>query len=354
MCSTLGILHAGENDMSASLGSALSEILNSVVSPDDDLDSLLEKACRELSAIDGYDRVSIALYDDEQKAFIERASCQSGGKSRCNHESVGKQILYSEENLLGQAIIHSLPYGYVTNQDPPSSEVVIPLTSRANLIGALWIISDKNDHFEKTDLEKLTDYGRILSVAIENRLLSISGDDFNAKDTLTGLFSQRYLQMRLSHEIDRIDRFGGTFGLAVVEIDGFVEFRKKHGHQLATEALKQISKQLAENLREVDVAARYGEKEFAVVLPHADIEQAQKAAKRIQELVNGLTFEGDDDDKLKLTASVGMAVYPNDSPFKDGLLESADMALARAKKHGKNSICTYAELAKEEGILSTE
>jgi diguanylate cyclase (GGDEF)-like protein len=347
------MLRAGETDMSASLSTAFSDILNSVVSPDD-LDSLLEKACKGLYAIEGYDRVNVALFDTEQKVFIERAACYSGAEAGGTYNTGDKHIPYSEENLLGQAIIHSLPYGYVTNEDPPSSEVVVPLTSRDNLIGALWIISQKNDHFEALDLKKLTDYGRVLSVAIENRILSSSGQDFRSKDTLTGLFSQRYLQARLAHEIERVDRFGGVFGLAVVELDEFVEFRKKHGHHLASEALKVISKHLTENLREVDVAARYGEKEFAVVLPHADQEQVQKAGKRIQELVQNLSFGTSNSKELKLTASVGMAVYPNDSPFKDGLLESADMALAKAKKCGNNSICTYAELAKDEEVLSAE
>jgi diguanylate cyclase (GGDEF)-like protein len=339
--------------MGADLSRALSSILNTVVSPDD-LDSLLNKACRGLAAIEGYDRVSIALYDVEQKAFIERVACQSGPGTACECSTGHKHIPYSEENLLGQAIIHSLPYGYVTNDDPPSSEVVVPLASRDNLIGALWIVSSRLDHFEESDLEKLIDYGRALSVAVENRILSSSGQDFKSRDTLTGLFSQRYLQARISHEIDRVDRFGGIFSLAIIEVDGFEEFRKKHGHHLASDALKDISTLLVKNLREVDVAARYGEKEFAIVLPHAGLERALQAASRIQELVSSLSFIAEDGKEAKLTASVGIAVYPNDSPFKDGLLEAADMALAKAREHGSNQIYTYAQLDREEGILSTD
>jgi GGDEF domain-containing protein len=52
--------------------------------------------------------------------------------------------------------------------------------------------------------------------------------------------------------------------------------------------------------------------------------------------------------------SIGLAVYPSDNPFKDGLLEAADMALAKAKEHGNDQLYTYAELAEEQGILSTE
>ncbi len=339
--------------MAVNLAGALSKMLNSVVSSDN-LDALLEKAARELCAIEGYDRVSIALFDLEQNAFIERIVCESASGDVPDCRVGGEHVPYSEENLLGQAVIHSLPYAYVTNEDPPSSEVVIPLSSRDNLVGAVSVVSNRKDHFEQADLDKLTDYGRVLSVAIENRILSSCGQDFRNKDTLTGLFSQRYLQARISHEIERVDRFGGVFSLGIVEVDNYTDFRKKHGHHLAGEALKEISRQLSENLREVDVAARYGEKEFAVVLPHADQEHALRAARRIQELVEEISFTSEEGKEAKLSVSLGIAVYPDDSPFKDGLLEAADMALAKGRERGSNQIFTYQELAREQGILSNE
>lgn len=340
--------------MNTDLSTAMSNILNSVVSPDD-LDQLVEKACRELCAVDRYDRVSIALFDEEQRAFVERIACETdaGGAIEC---TTGKRhVAYTEENLLGQAVIHSLPYAHVTCEDPPSSEVVVPLSSRDNLIGALSILSNDKDRFATDDLEKLTDYGRVLSVAIENRILSSTGQDYRSKDTLTGLFSQRYLRARISHEIDRVDRFGGVFSLAILEVDGFTEFRKDYGHYTASEALKQVSRLLADNLREVDVASRYGEKEFAILLPHAGIEHAARAAKRIQSLVSEMKFESTNGkEKASLSVSIGVAVYPDDSPFKDGLLEAADMALVYAKRGGSNGLGTYAQVAREQGILSSE
>jgi diguanylate cyclase (GGDEF)-like protein len=338
--------------MSTDLTSALSSILNSVVSPDD-LDSLLDKACSKLCSVNGFDRVGVALYDPEQNAFVERVVCQcaAGGVHASSTEK--RHIPRSEENLLGQAVIHSLPYAYATSETPPRSEVVIPLLSRENLIGTLSVESNEKK-FDEGDLERLADYGRILSVAIENRLLSSGGHDIRNRDALTGLYSQRYLQARITHEIDRVDRFGGVFSLAIVELDDFNQFRKDFGYSAASQALKDISKKLSENLRDVDVAARYGEKEFAMLLPHADLGHALLAVKRIQKLVREAPLPSSDSREVRPTMSIGIAVYPMDSPFKDGLLEAADMALARAREMGSGQICTYAELAEEQGILSGE
>ncbi len=339
--------------MRMSIDKALSRVLNWVVSSDN-LDSLINKACRELTAVEGFERVSIALFDSEHNYFIEREVCESrDGKTSCDI-SEKRHIPYSEENLLGQAIIHSLPYAHVESDDPPMSEVVVPLSSRDNLIGVLSITSGRKGFFKEDALEKLTDYGRVLSVAIENRILSSSGHDFCDQDTLTGLYTQRYFQSRIAQEINRVDRFGSRFSLAILEIDNFAAFRKEHGHQVTSATLKEISRRMTEDLRDVDVAARYGEKEFAVLLPEADQERALHVAVRLQEIVRKTTLPGSENQSAQLTASVGMAVYPNDSSFRDGLLEAADMALARAKQGGKDQFYTYGDLAKEQGILNKD
>ncbi len=338
--------------MSADLRDALSNILNSVVSPDD-LDSLLDKACKALCAINGFDRVGVALYDPEQNAFIERVVCHTALDGVHTSTAEKRHILHSEKNLLGQAVLHSLPYAYASSETPPRSEVVVPLLSRDNLIGALSVESGESS-LEDTDLEKLADYGRVLSVAIENRLLSSGGHDIKNRDALTGLYSQRYLQARITHEIDRVDRFGGVFSLAIVELDNFNQVRKDFGYSVASQALKDISRKLSENLRDVDVAARYGEKEFAILLPHADLGHALLAVKRIQKLVGEVLLCSPEGRESRPSVSGGIAVYPTDSPFKDGLLEAADMALAKAKEAGNGRVYTYTELAEEQGILSTD
>lgn len=333
--------------------SALSKILNAVVSPDD-LESLIEKACWTLCSIEGLDRVSVAIFDKEQNAFVERGCCESGSGNSASYSRQRRHIPHSEESLLGQAVIHSLPYAYETQDDSPLSEVVVPLVSRDNLIGALCVTSGRKGRFEESELERVTNFGRVLSVAIENRMLSLSTQEICTQDGLTGLYTQRYLQSRVREEIDRIDQFGGRFSLAIMEIDDFAAFQKEHGYDAANAALVEISRRIVENLREVDVAARYGEKEFAVALPNAGRKEAEIAIRRIQELVRDISFPGGNGREAKLTVSGGIAVYPNDNPFPEGLLEAADMALARARQHGSNQLCTYAQLAEEQGILTTD
>ena len=96
------------------------------------------------------------------------------------------------------------------------------------------------------------------------------------------------------------------------------------------------------NIRDIDLAARYGGEEFAVVLPNTAINEAEKSAERIREIIHGHAFSHLNSLSLKnLSISAGLAIYPYDADSVEGLILKADSALYQAKKAGKNRVCLY-------------
>jgi diguanylate cyclase (GGDEF)-like protein len=104
----------------------------------------------------------------------------------------------------------------------------------------------------------------------------------------------------------------------------------------------ELGKLIRTNIRDIDLAARYGGEEFAVVLPNTAIDEAEKSAERIRQIVNGHTFSQLESSSMKnLSISAGLAIYPYDADSVDRLILQADSALYQAKKAGKNRVCLY-------------
>jgi diguanylate cyclase (GGDEF)-like protein len=179
------------------------------------------------------------------------------------------------------------------------------------------------------------------SVALENARLHRRVKLQAVTDGLTELANRRQFEDALSGEISRIDRFGGSLGLIYADLDDFKAINDRFGHQAGDDVLKAFADVLRRNVRDIDVPARHGGEEFAVLLPQTDLEGTEHLAGRIREdLASELieTVAG----PIQVTASFGVASFPN-APTQDTLLAAADRALYRAKRSGKNCVVAAGE-----------
>jgi len=128
-------------------------------------------------------------------------------------------------------------------------------------------------------------------------------------------------------------------GLIMLDIDNFKRVNDTYGHMQGDLVLREVARVLRESSREIDEPARYGGEEMAVALPGTDLEGAYLFAERVRRSIESLELPLiDGDGSLRVTASFGAAALAPDQPKadKDALVASADAALYRAKRSGKN------------------
>jgi diguanylate cyclase (GGDEF)-like protein len=157
-------------------------------------------------------------------------------------------------------------------------------------------------------------------------------------DDLTGLGNQRFLREHLALEQSRIARYGTPSTIVVFDLDKFKEINDRHGHPVGSRILKAIGHALRSEIRDTDVAARYGGDEFVILLPHTTAAEGRAFAERLLGTMNALRPEA-----IEISASVGVAALDGSSGGSvDRLLAQADEAAYRAKRLGGNRVCVYA------------
>ena len=150
-------------------------------------------------------------------------------------------------------------------------------------------------------------------------------------DPLTGLANYRLLLDRIDLEIKRYGRTGRPFSILLLDLDGLKKINDAYGHVAGSRALCRIADVLRSHCREVDTPARYGGDEFALILPETPLEQAHQVADRIsQRLAN-------DPETPRISASIGVAEYPDDGQTIEHILGAADEALYSEKHKGQSS-----------------
>ena len=173
-----------------------------------------------------------------------------------------------------------------------------------------------------------------MDVALEELYRKETGAPFT--DSLTGLFNHGFFQITLERELQRSERHGEPFTLALIDIDSFALYNKRHGSVEGDRALREIASLTMKNIRQVDLAARYSGNVFAVILIKSVTQSALQAAERIRQGVENLPDEAP-------TVSVGLASYPGDAMTGETLIKKAQEALLKAKIRGKNRVCLLEE-----------
>lgn len=155
-------------------------------------------------------------------------------------------------------------------------------------------------------------------------------------DELTGLYNRRYLTRALDSELKRAMRYGGSFGVIMIDLDRFKAFNDDRGHPEGDSFLREAAAMLESEFRPSDIVARYGGEEFVVLLPEAEKAQAGAIAERVR-LRFAERAQGQEETP-RVTISAGVAAYPEDGITRTELLVKADTALYRAKRMGRNRV----------------
>jgi len=156
-------------------------------------------------------------------------------------------------------------------------------------------------------------------------------------DSLTGLFNSRHFFSQLKKEIERAQRYRPPLSLLVLDIDDFKKYNDRFGHIEGDKVLARAGKLIQDSLRKTDSAYRYGGEEFTVIMPETDGQEAQHIAERIRKTFADQVFKPNEQDALRITASIGIAEYRNGENMSE-FIKRADSNMYVAKKKGKNRI----------------
>lgn len=159
-------------------------------------------------------------------------------------------------------------------------------------------------------------------------------------DELTGLHNRRWMKEMVTRQIKRSQLSGKSLSLLMIDIDHFKSVNDNYGHLAGDEVLRNVAWTMMGNLRPTDLLARYGGEEFVVALPDTDLAGAHIAAESMCAAVREARFEDSEHGILPTaTVSIGIAELQPDQSFEK-LVESADQAMYRAKRNGRNRVET--------------
>ena len=219
--------------------------------------------------------------------------------------------------------------------------LVTPLLKNDKIMGGLLVCNPTDGSaYGPEEMQALLNLAAHASTAIENAHYVKRTELMAVTDSLTELYNHREFQKRLDEEVERAKRYERHLSLLMMDIDHFKSFNDTYGHPFGDTILKKISDLILSQIRNVDIASRYGGEEFTIILPETDIEGALWVAERIRSKIFETVFETGSEIRTQVTVSIGIACL-SDVRDRVSFIAAADRALYIAKEAGRNQVCQY-------------
>ena len=186
---------------------------------------------------------------------------------------------------------------------------------------------------------------------IESQILMEKLKDTSLRDGMTGLYNRRFLEEVIDKIMHQATRSKDTYSVMMLDVDFFKMVNDTYGHDVGDKVIVEIGKVLRDNIRESDLAIRYGGEEFVVMLHNATEEGTAEVAKKIHSAFANLIFDVGAGETLQKTMSIGIAKFPTDGNTIWKCIKFADTALYVAKTTGRNKIVNYEKEMSEDSDL---
>ena len=307
--------------------------------------AVLDAALGAAAQIVGYDFAAVSHYDGQTRQHsIKRAIGE--GAAELTHLS------FRDNTSLTAMAVHNrhyLPYRgdfdcqsqvvYTRNRNLSGMQslLILPLVVREAAIGTLALAARRRDAFGAEVRPALQLLANQLAVALSNAASVARLEELATTDGLTGCFNKRYFQDEFKARLQAAQRFGRKLSLVIVDLDHFKTVNDTYGHHTGDVVIRELGQILRRLKRETDVVARFGGEEFCVLCEETDAEGACLLAERVREELERTAFETDL-GSVRVTASLGLATFPEHGKDKQALFAAADRALYAAKHNGRNQV----------------
>ena len=242
----------------------------------------------------------------------------------------------SSKELYCQHIVSGNPLNYLC----------APLSAGSKALGLLYIQDPEETTFD-LEYERLgsSEKQYVLSTIAKHSGLALANLKHREQlgtqavyDSLTGLFNRRYMEETLKRELSRVTRKKNPLGLIMADIDHFKRFNDSYGHAAGDALLRSLGTFLKEHVRREDIACRYGGEEFVLIMPESSLENTRRRAEQIREEIKQLRIWHHGSLINSVNVSMGVVVFSEHGNSAETLLESADKALYKAKRQGRDRI----------------
>ncbi len=247
-------------------------------------------------------------------------------------------IVDGQESLRGPKIDHT--HRQFTKNYQSNSCIIAPLVCHGRVVGVLNL-SDKagGANFSADDIAIIELFRQLIGASIGNINLFEKTQRQAKTDGLTGMLNHRTFYETLEIELRRSQRYTSQVSIIMADVDNLKPINDNYGHRAGDMAIKQIARRISACIRQIDIAARYGGDEFAVILPNTSLEDATVVAERMVEMVKNtpMVWEG---SRIALSISVGVGQYgAGGNPGE--VTKETDQALYAAKQAGKGRVTVF-------------
>lgn len=318
--------------------------ISSLISQSAKLEDILNVATEKSRLLADSDTAYLLFREEDKETFYMKAAdgLKAGDLLRIKvepHEIFEKSIktqrpfMLDKENVLPENL--SLLF---YNKFNLKNTLALTIYLKGKVRGILGVGNNKDNFlYRKEDVELLDIFAKQIAIAVENDLLARRIEKLEIKDALTGLYNEAFLHSRLQEEIKRAIIYQRPCGFILLDIDNFKGFHQNFGSLQAEAALKKIASLVKDSVSEVDRVARFGDDEFAIVLPEKNKRRCQEIAEEIRKKIS-FAFSEEKDTRKKITVSAGISENPLDGVEADELISKARELVKLAKDQGKNRI----------------
>ncbi len=218
--------------------------------------------------------------------------------------------------------------------------LLVPVVTDESVIALMKLTRSREKPFSTDELRFLEAVANQTALALERVKLIAFLENLSITDALTGIANRRHFEWRLSEEVERARRYKYPLSALLLDLDHFKQVNDNYGHQIGDIVLQQVAQRLKNSLRRTDFLARYGGEEFVVLAPQTPAERAIILGERLRQVIAESPITADD-LQIRITLSVGIAVFPDHAQNESELIGAADAALYKAKQMGRNRVCMF-------------
>lgn len=308
--------------------------VSSVLSSTMDLDSLLAEILETVTGLDVLkverkggifivegEKMRLASHSGLSDAFLAGHKDMELGKCPCGLAALTGEVVITDNCVKGSG--HTMTHSDIV----PHGHITVPLKAMDRTVGVMCLFLPADSGMD-VNKDMLSSIGSQIGIAIENARLYEETKQLSLTDPLTGLANRRLMDIVLERSLAKARRYGSNFSVIMMDIDYFKKYNDSKGHVEGDRLLGCVAHTVLDEMRDVDLAVRYGGEEFLMLLPETGLKEAYAVAERIRANV---------EKRNEVTVSLGISSYIKGMQKHD-LIAGADKALYKAKNAGRNQV----------------